>query len=56
MRTSLKSFRKLFPIQVFSFGTASLNALSPLDGRYERQTQDLRGYFSEAALMKYKKK
>lgn len=53
MRKSLKSFKNLLPVPVFSFGTASLNALSPLDGRYERQTQDLRGYFSEAALMKY---
>lgn len=32
----------------------ALNALSPLDGRYENQTKDLRAYFSEYALFKYR--
>jgi adenylosuccinate lyase len=31
-----------------------LNALSPLDGRYQRQTTPLRPYFSELALMRYR--
>jgi adenylosuccinate lyase len=31
-----------------------LNALSPLDGRYLRQTTSLRPYFSELALMRYR--
>ncbi|MDD4352079.1 MAG: adenylosuccinate lyase [Candidatus Gracilibacteria bacterium] len=31
-----------------------LNALSPLDGRYENKVADLRPYFSEAALMRYR--
>jgi adenylosuccinate lyase len=31
-----------------------LNALSPLDGRYLRQTTPLRPYFSELALMRYR--
>lgn len=32
----------------------ALLAVSPLDGRYTRATTDLRAYFSEAALMKYR--
>ena len=31
-----------------------LNAVSPIDGRYQQQTQELSLYFSEAALMKYR--
>ena len=31
-----------------------LAALSPLDGRYERSTEALRPYFSEAALIRYR--
>ena len=31
-----------------------LNAVSPIDGRYQQQTQELSAYFSEAALMKYR--
>ena len=48
----------------FTFGTANksvkissvtqLTAISPVDGRYARQSHDLRGYFSEYALMKYR--
>ncbi len=34
----------------------SLNALSPLDGRYANSTKDLSAYFSESALMKYRLK
>ena len=30
------------------------NALSPLDGRYANQTEDLAKYFSESALMRYR--
>lgn len=33
---------------------SSLNALSPLDGRYQRHTASLQPYFSESALMKYR--
>jgi adenylosuccinate lyase len=33
---------------------ASLFAVSPVDGRYARQTQDLGAYFSEFALIKYR--
>ena len=32
----------------------SLYAISPIDGRYHKQTQDLSDYFSEAALIKYR--
>mgnify|MGYP000206122702 CR=1 FL=1 len=32
----------------------SLDAISPLDGRYGSKTSDLRPYFSEAALMRYR--
>jgi adenylosuccinate lyase len=31
-----------------------LTAISPIDGRYQRQTQDLSAYFSEYALIKYR--
>ncbi|MBC36194.1 MAG: adenylosuccinate lyase [Bacteroidetes bacterium] len=32
----------------------SLNAISPVDGRYRKATKDLSGYFSEAGLIKYR--
>src|SRR5690554_999243 len=32
----------------------SLNALSPVDGRYKAKTEILRDYFSEFALIKYR--
>src|SRR5437868_4121796 len=32
----------------------SLDALSPLDGRYADQTRPLAAYFSEAALIRYR--
>lgn len=31
-----------------------LNAISPIDGRYRKQTEELSAFFSEAALMKYR--
>lgn len=33
---------------------SSLNALSPLDGRYRSKTEHLAAHFSEAALMRYR--
>lgn len=33
---------------------SSLNALSPLDGRYQSKTEPLAAHFSEAALMRYR--
>ena len=33
---------------------SSLYAISPIDGRYQSQTQNLSDYFSEAALIKYR--
>lgn len=32
----------------------SLTAISPIDGRYHKQTESLSGYFSEFALIKYR--
>lgn len=32
----------------------SLHAISPIDGRYSRQTHELSAYFSEAALMRFR--
>ena len=32
----------------------SLFSISPIDGRYRRQTEDLQQYFSEFALIKYR--
>lgn len=34
----------------------SLNAITPIDGRYRRQVEELSSYFSEAALIKYRVK
>lgn len=34
--------------------TPSLHAVSPIDGRYARQTAELASYFSEAALIRYR--
>ena len=34
----------------------SLNAISPIDGRYKKTTYPLSNYFSEAALIKYRVK
>ena len=34
----------------------TLNAISPIDGRYRRQAEKLADYFSEAALIKYRVK
>jgi adenylosuccinate lyase len=34
--------------------TTSLNALSPIDGRYALQTSPLRAFFSESALIRYR--
>ncbi|HEX7366829.1 MAG TPA: adenylosuccinate lyase [Pelobium sp.] len=33
---------------------STLNAISPIDGRYHQQTADLGAYFSEAALIRYR--
>ncbi len=33
---------------------AALNNISPIDGRYQKNTQSLQKYFSEAALIKYR--
>src|SRR4051794_5116891 len=32
----------------------ALNAISPVDGRYQELTSELSSYFSEGALMKYR--
>ena len=32
----------------------SLSAISPIDGRYRRQVEDLAAYFSEFGLIKYR--
>ena len=34
----------------------SLKAISPIDGRYRKQVNELENYFSEYALMKYRVK
>ena len=33
---------------------SSLNAISPVDGRYQNKTEALQNYFSEKALIKYR--
>jgi adenylosuccinate lyase len=45
------------PTTSFIFGpmnNAALHAISPVDGRYRRQVEDLASYFSEAGLMRYR--
>ena len=32
----------------------ALNAISPIDGRYQSKTKELNCYYSEAALIKYR--
>ena len=32
----------------------ALKAISPIDGRYRKSTEELAAYFSEAALIKYR--
>ena len=32
----------------------SLNAITPIDGRYSEKTESLKQYFSEEALIKYR--
>ncbi len=34
--------------------TSPLNSISPVDGRYSKQTESLQQYFSESALIKYR--
>lgn len=34
--------------------TSPLNSISPVDGRYSKQTESLQQYFSEAALIRYR--
>lgn len=34
--------------------TSPLNSISPVDGRYSRQTESLQQYFSESALIRYR--
>ena len=40
--------------QKLKMNISTLNAISPIDGRYHKQTADLGAYFSEAALIKYR--
>jgi len=39
---------------MISMGFSSLESISPVDGRYRRQTAELADYFSEGALIKYR--
>ena len=34
--------------------TNNLNNISPIDGRYSKLTEELKNYFSESALIKYR--
>lgn len=48
-QSSLFLCYKIIPMEL-----TSLNAVSPVDGRYRKSTQKLSSYFSEAGLMKYR--
>lgn len=41
-------------LQTLTMNTNELQAISPIDGRYKKQTELLTTYFSELALMKYR--
>ncbi len=41
-------------IDLAAMQLSSLTAISPVDGRYRRQTQELAAYFSEYALIRYR--
>lgn len=58
MNIRLNSLRikSIIPSLSFGFSLQYHNAISPLDGRYQKQTSELNRYFSEAALMKYRVK
>jgi adenylosuccinate lyase len=43
-----------YPPYLRAMDITALKAISPIDGRYSKQTQILSGYFSEHALMKYR--
>ena len=40
--------------QIYKMAITSLNAISPIDGRYRSKVESLRNYFSEEALIKYR--
>jgi adenylosuccinate lyase len=55
LNQSLRSFSSTKLNQAQStLSLSSLTAISGVDGRYARQTSDLRAYFSEYALIKYR--
>ena len=41
-------------IKLFKMSLSALNAISPIDGRYQSKTKELSSYYSEAALIKYR--
>lgn len=43
-----------FTIQTGAMANHSLMAISPIDGRYENKTEELKKYFSEFGLIKYR--
>lgn len=47
---------RIFAIQPFFMNLTSLNAISPVDGRYRSKCTELAAYFSEAALIRYRVK
>ena len=40
--------------KLFNMSLYALNAISPIDGRYQSKTKELSSYYSEAALIKYR--
>ena len=40
--------------KLFNMSLYALNAISPVDGRYQSKTKELSSYYSEAALIKYR--
>ncbi|XP_078434727.1 uncharacterized protein LOC144705778 isoform X2 [Wolffia australiana] len=51
---SMDDRRTIAPEKMKNFDLTSLTAVSPLDGRYENKVKDLRPYFSEYGLIRYR--
>ena len=53
-KTSKKDVNLQKENKLFNMSLYALNAISPIDGRYQSKTKELSSYYSEAALVKYR--
>ena len=52
--SQIKKLLLLTQLIIISMELSQVNAISPIDGRYRKQTESLAYYFSEAALINYR--